>query len=104
MFRRKADPLDAVLDYWATNDPLTIRDILRSACIFGQTGSGKSSGSGLMLARALVNYPNSGGLILASKPEDKEWWQELPPAPVARTTCSLWNPEGNSAATFLTTK
>jgi len=76
MLKRKwGDPLDHVVAYWAKNDPLTVRDLLRSVAIYGQTGSGKSSSSGLMLAQAIVNYGNSGGLILASKPEDREWWE-----------------------------
>lgn len=70
----KRDPLDEAIGYFGRRDPLLVRDLLRSACVFGQTGSGKSSGSGLMLARSIVNYRNSGGLILASKPEDKEFW------------------------------
>ncbi len=72
MFGR--DPLDEVLGHFDRDLPLPIRDMLRSACVFGQTGSGKSSGSGLMLANAVIRHRNSGGLILASKPEDKDFF------------------------------
>lgn len=77
MFGKKADPLDEVIGWWGKKDPLTARDLTRNVAIFGQTGSGKSSGSGLMLARAVTNCKNTGGLILASKPEDREWWTKI---------------------------
>jgi hypothetical protein len=77
MFYRKIDPLDDELFAWATGDWCRVRDLLRSGCVFGQTGSGKSSGGGRMVACALARYRNSSGLILASKPEDKAWWQDI---------------------------
>lgn len=69
--------LNEVLFYWGKDDPCRVEDMLRSGCAFGQTGSGKSSGVGRAVARALVGYANSAGLIIGSKPEDKEWWQEI---------------------------
>lgn len=72
------DALDAVLLHWSESDPLTVRDLLNGGvAIFGRTGSGKTSSSGKALARAIVGYGNSGGLILAAKPEDKEMWQGI---------------------------
>jgi len=65
--------LDQVLFRWAQNDPVTVRDICQSIAIFGQSGSGKSSGSGDHILRSLVRHPNAAGLILASKPEDKDY-------------------------------
>jgi hypothetical protein len=44
---------------------------------FGKPGSGKSSGVGDFLLRAYVSYLNSGGLILAAKPEDKAYVQRV---------------------------
>ncbi len=69
-----SDPLDTVLFRWPSKDAYTTRDLLRSIAIFGQTGSGKTSGSGLKFARAAVGLKRSGGLILASKPEDRAFW------------------------------
>ena len=74
--RNKGDPLDQALITWPDGTPFTVRDLLRSIAIFGQTGSGKSSGSNLLLSRAIVALRGSAGLILVSKPEDVEFWQE----------------------------
>lgn len=75
-FRRKRsrDRLDRPVYRWTKRDVLTQRDLLRSIAIFGASGSGKSSGSGFQLALAAARIPNSGGLILASKPEDRAFW------------------------------
>jgi len=71
--------LSQVLFWWSSRDPLTIRDLLRSIAIFGASGSGKTSGSGYQLARAIVMAVGLriGGLILASKPEDREFWERI---------------------------
>ena len=76
MLFRSRDPLDAVLFTWDDGTPYTIREFLTSCAIFGQTGSGKSSASNLRLVLAVLLLKQSGGLILASKPEDKSWWIE----------------------------
>ena len=73
----KGDPLDRALYHWHDGTPFLVRELLKSVAIFGQIGSGKSSGSGLLLARAAVKLPNSGGLILASKPEDRDFWERI---------------------------
>jgi hypothetical protein len=66
--------LDHELFNWTKRDAYTLRDLHASVAIFGQVGSGKSSGSGLRYARAVTKLPGSGGLILASKPQDREFW------------------------------
>jgi len=74
--RRHGD-LDDVLMRWSARDPWTVRHACQNTLIFGKTGSGKSSGSGDAILRSLVRYRNSGGLILASKPEDKAYVQRV---------------------------
>src|SRR5581483_2498392 len=64
--------LDSPLFYWTQSDPFTIRDVLNSVLIFGRTGSGKTSSSGRQLMQAIVSNRQSGGLILAAKPEDAD--------------------------------
>ena len=73
VFRRKGSGLDRVLFRWPSGDPFYLRHILTSLCVFGIIGSGKSSGVALFFARILLRM-NSCGLILASNPDDYEWW------------------------------
>jgi hypothetical protein len=75
--RRQADPLDDVLFQWPTGDAFTLRHMLRSAEVKGITGSGKSSGSGKYFTEAIVRHPRSTCLIVAQKPEDKRFYQEI---------------------------
>ena len=77
LFGKTKDELDNVLLQWSAVDPFTVRNACENVAIFGKTGSGKTSGSGDHILRALVRYKNSGGLILASKPEDKNYIQRL---------------------------
>jgi hypothetical protein len=70
--------LDTILLHWTKLDPFTIRDLLNGGvAVFGRTGSGKTSSSGKLLARQIVQYGRSGGLILAAKPEDRAYWQAI---------------------------
>ena len=56
----------------------TIRDLLNGGvAITGRAGSGKTSSSGREIAQAIINHRNSGGLILAAKPEDLGMWLTL---------------------------
>ena len=73
--RLAAGLLSQVLFWWSPRDPLRIVDLLRSIAIFGASGSGKTSGSGYQMAKAIVGNRKIGGLILASKPEDLAFWQ-----------------------------
>lgn len=53
----------------------TVRDAVEGIQIFGGIGSGKTSGSGRMLAlKYLMN--GFGGLVLTAKADEKEMWQE----------------------------
>ncbi len=72
-----AGTLDDVLFRWPSDDPFTVRHMLRSVEVKGITGSGKSSGSGKYFTEAIVRHPRSTCLILAQKPEDKEFYQEI---------------------------
>lgn len=80
-FRRTppADGLDRVLLNWDEDNAFTVRDLLSGGCcILGMTGSGKTSSSGKALARAIVNLPESGGLIISAKPgEDRAMWEGI---------------------------
>jgi TraM recognition site of TraD and TraG len=68
---RTTNPLDRLLMHLTQRDTVSVREILRSVAIFGASGSGKSSSSGLAILSAAVSAMPSAGLITASKPEDR---------------------------------
>jgi hypothetical protein len=77
-FRRRTRwELEYVLCRWSKKDPFTVRMACQNVATFGKPGSGKTSGVGNFLLRNLVRYRNSGGLILAAKPEDKAYVQRV---------------------------
>ena len=53
----------------------TIRHAVEGVQIFGGIGSGKTSGSGRMLALKYLKA-GFGGLVLTAKPDEKELWQQ----------------------------
>lgn len=63
----------------------TIRHAVEGVQIFGGIGSGKTSGSGRMLALKYLKN-NFGGLVLTVKPDEKAAWQE---------NCQLTNRSGD---------
>lgn len=76
--KRPEDPLDRTLMYWSSVDRLRLRDLLNGGIlIVGRTGSGKTTGSGYQIGLAIVLLAGSGGLILCSKPEDREFWMRV---------------------------
>jgi len=69
--KKFSSALDQVLFRWTQRDFFRVRDLLNGGClILGRAGSGKTSSSGRTLMQAVVSNPQSGGLILAAKPED----------------------------------
>jgi hypothetical protein len=70
--------LDKPLLFWSEIDYLSKRDLLRSICVQGASGSGKTNFVGYRIAKALARDRDIGGLILASKPvEDRQYWQSI---------------------------
>lgn len=70
--------LDMALFNWSSQDVFTKRDLLRSMCVQGASGSGKTNFVGYQIAKALAEDRDIGGVILASKPvEDVEFWQGI---------------------------
>jgi hypothetical protein len=70
--------LDTVLMMWTPQDPFTLRDLLNGGVfICGRPGSGKSSSSSYQILKSCVNYPHSGGLILAASQSDLAMVQRL---------------------------
>jgi hypothetical protein len=82
LFRKRkevVDNLDRPLLKWTASDCFTKRDLLRSVCVQGASGSGKTNFVGYQIAKALVSDGGGiGGLILSSKPvEDRQHWQGI---------------------------
>jgi hypothetical protein len=55
-------------------DPWTLQDACEGTLILGATGSGKTSGSGQLLARSFLTC-GFGGLILTTKADDADRWR-----------------------------
>lgn len=72
-FRAPFD-LDTELLRFSKLDKWTIRDAVASVFIFGMIGSGKTSASGSLLARAYLAN-GFGGLVLCAKPEERALWE-----------------------------
>jgi hypothetical protein len=75
--RVSADPLDQVLVCFGDQHPdfWTVRHACQGTQIFGSTGSGKTSGSGRLLAHAFLRS-GFGGLVLTCKPDECETWKD----------------------------
>lgn len=58
------------------HDNWTLRDATKGVQIFGGIGSGKTSGSGRMLAKAFLEN-GFGGIVLCAKPDEREGWEKL---------------------------
>jgi hypothetical protein len=66
-----------VLAVLPDGSPHTVAHACMNTAIIGKSGGGKTFGSGDWLLRCLVRYRNSGGLWLASKPEDVDYARRL---------------------------
>ncbi len=96
-FRRRvrAAPcfLDVALIAFGPLDVITRRDACRSIAVFGSTGSGKTSGPLQTYADACAADTGIVTMILASKPEDKEFFSAIY-ARVGRTL-RIMEPDGD---------
>jgi len=67
-------PLSIIRD-WGHNDAFRIGDALTGVCVFGATGSGKTSGAAKHLALGYLAN-GFGGLVLCAKKEERKQWEE----------------------------
>jgi hypothetical protein len=65
--------LDEPLLWWSDKSPWTIRDACEGTQVFGDVGSGKTSGSGKTLAKSMLKA-GFGGLVLCKKIDECETW------------------------------
>ena len=76
-FRRRPQPrwpLALPLFTWAKGEPFTLDDATKGVQVWGMTGSGKTSGSGRLLAREYLRH-GFGGLVLCAKPGEAAAWR-----------------------------
>lgn len=81
LFRRKirrpegrCAVLDKPLLHWSPHDPWTVRDATQGTLILGATGSGKTTGSGQAIAKAMLTR-GFGGLVLTAKADETDLWR-----------------------------
>lgn len=60
----------------SSEDILTIKDFCAGCCIWGCTGSGKSTGSAQAIARSFLSA-GFGALVLCVKKSEADWWKQL---------------------------
>jgi hypothetical protein len=64
-----------VIRNWGNNQAFRLTDALTGVCVFGATGSGKTSGIAKHLALGYLAN-DFGGLVLCAKKEEKYQWQQ----------------------------
>jgi TraM recognition site of TraD and TraG len=69
-------PLDLSLVRFSERkeDTWTLGDSFQGVCIFGENGSGKTSGSGALLARKFLQH-GFGGLVVCFKTDEADLWK-----------------------------
>ncbi|MGB5943277.1 MAG: TraM recognition domain-containing protein [Leeuwenhoekiella sp.] len=66
--------LDAPLINWPMGHPFTVRSACEGVLILGGLGSGKTSGSGALIAKRYLDK-KFGGLVLTAKEDELKLWQ-----------------------------
>ena len=66
--------LDSALIEWPMGHPFTVRSACEGVLIMGGLGSGKTSGSGSLLAKKFLTN-NFGGLVLTAKEDELALWK-----------------------------
>lgn len=82
------------------NEKWTIRNAVEGVQIFGGIGSGKTSGSGKMIALKYL-LAGFGGLVLTVKPDEKEMWQEYCSMTGREDDLIIVEPGGKNTFNFL---
>ena len=88
------------LDTPSQTDCLTIRNVVQGTAIFGEIGSGKSSGSGFALAQAMLAQ-DFGFLILTAKPDERSTWERYAAQAGRSQDVVVFSPENKWRFNFL---
>jgi len=81
-------------------DPWTVKDSFEGVQIFGGTGSGKTSGSGAAIARAMLDNAY-GGLVLTVKKDECRQWQEWAAATGRSESVFIMKPDSEFIFNFM---
>lgn len=107
--RKPAARFDWSTDPWSLDRPLlhlgggdawTIRDACAGTQIFGDSGSGKTSGSGRAIATAMLRA-GFGGLVLTVKPDETDLWRGYMRDTGRDDDLVVFSPEGPHRFNFL---
>lgn len=92
--------LDTPLLRLSNDDLWTMGDACEGTCVFGGTGSGKSSGTGRAVALALLRS-QAGGLVLTAKPDEAAQWQQWAKETGRTESLIIFSPENPYRFNFL---
>ncbi|MBL0869732.1 MAG: hypothetical protein IBJ18_04055 [Phycisphaerales bacterium] len=81
-------------------DEWTLQDACEGTFIVGATGSGKTSGSGSLLARSFLSS-GFGGLVLTVKPDERQLWEKYARDCGRAEQLCIVEPGGNLRFNFL---
>ncbi|MFM7855499.1 MAG: hypothetical protein ACKO96_27135, partial [Flammeovirgaceae bacterium] len=84
----------------SVSDSWTIRHAVEGVQIFGGIGSGKTSGSGRLLALKYLKA-GFGGLVLTAKPDEKQLWEEYCRATGRYNDLVIIEPGGKNTFNFV---
>jgi hypothetical protein len=93
-------PLDMPLFHWAKNDPFTLEEACKGVQVWGMTGSGKSSGSGRLIAHSYLRR-GFGGLVLCAKPGEAATWRDYCRVTGRGDDLVVFSPAGDYRFNFL---
>ena len=107
IFQKQTDKerLEALLDQVlctipGTDTPITWADAVEGILALGATGSGKSSGVGKFLAKAMLKA-GFGFLVLCAKPGERKRWEEYAKAVGRENDLIIFNKESGLEFNFL---
>lgn len=104
LFSRNSTPKSWSLDHTLLRldrrDRWTTRDACACTLVFGDTGSGKTSGSGEHLARAMLKA-GFGGLVLCAKADEPERWRGYLRDAGRESDLVIFSPESGHQFNFL---
>lgn len=92
--------LDRPLLEFEAGDVWTIRDACAGTQIFGDTGSGKTTGSGQAIAKAMLRA-GFGGLVLTVKSSETERWRRYMAETGRERDLIVFSPESGQRFNFL---